>query len=57
MHVLLLGLTEAVGRNFPHLDGVVGNLPACIASLVAGFLHAYDRGANFYVEVLINNNT
>lgn len=57
MHVLLLGLAEAVARNGPRLDRVVGNFFACTASRVGGSLHAYDGGANFCVEVLINNNT
>lgn len=47
MCILLLGLAEAAGRNCPLLDRVAGNFLACIASQVAGSLHAM-------IEVLIS---
>lgn len=57
MHVRVLGLAEDVGKNCSHLDRPVGNLCACTSHGAAASLHAYDRGANLHVEVLINNNS
>lgn len=57
VHVHVLGLAEDVGRSCSHLDRAVGNLSAPVSHGAAASLHAYDRGANLHVEVLINGNS